>query len=41
MDSELARQARQICPRLSKMQSAPRLVLRCPVPVYLLKHLRT
>ena len=38
--SKLARQARQVCPRLSKLRSAPRLEFPCPVPVDLLMQLR-
>ena len=37
----LARQARQICPQLSRLRAAPRLVFPCPVPMAVLKRLRT
>ena len=34
--AQVARLARQACPRLSKLRSAPRLVFPCPVPTFIL-----
>ena len=34
--AKLARQARQICPKLSKLRSSPRLTFPCPIPKQLL-----
>jgi len=38
--AKLARQARQVCPQLSRLRSAPRLVFPCPVPLDVLYQLR-
>lgn len=38
--AKLARQARQVCPQLSRLRAAPRLVFPCPVPAAVLKQLR-
>ena len=37
--AKVARQARQLCPKLSKLRSSPRLLFPCPIPQQLLKHL--
>ena len=37
--AKLARQARQVCPKLSKLRSAPRLSFPCPIPKQLLQQL--
>ena len=39
--AKLARQARQLCPRLSKLRSSPRLTFPCPIPKQLLAHLNS
>ena len=38
--SKLSRQARQICPQLSRLRAAPRLVFPCPVSPWVLRQLR-
>ena len=37
--AKLARQARQLCPKLSKLRSAPCLLFPCPIPKQLLQQL--
>ena len=41
LGAKLARLARQVCPQLAKLRSAPRLVFPCPVPATLLRQLRS
>ena len=38
--AKLARQARQVCPKLSQLRAAPRLVFPCPVPTAILQQLQ-
>ena len=38
--AKLARQARQICPQLCRLTSAPRLVFPCPIPAEMMRQIR-
>ena len=38
--AKLARQARQICPQLCRLRSAPRLVFPCPIPAEMMRQIR-
>ena len=37
--SKVARQARQVCPKLSRLRSSPRLMFPCPIPKKLLNRI--